>query len=233
MKLKPGQQIRRNRSFTLRQGRLTPGQQTAMEVLWPQYGFAFDERNPTAIPVATFANPNAPLTLEIGFGNGESLVEQAATQPERNFIGIEVHTPGVGHCLLGIQAQQLTNLRLIQADAIEVLKQGFSAASINKLQVFFPDPWHKKRHHKRRIIQPDFVTLASDRLVAGGRLHVATDWAEYAEYIHDVLSASTLQNLADAGEQCVPSPTDRPITKFERRGHRLNHDVFDFLYQKV
>lgn len=232
IEFKPGEQLRRTRSFILRQGRLTPGQERALKALWPIYGIDFSERAPQVLDLTTLFATDQPITVEIGFGNGESLVEMAASHPERNFIGIEVHTPGVGHCLLGIEHYDLRNLKLMQADAVEVLKHAFLPESLDKVQIFFPDPWHKKRHHKRRIIQPAFVELVTERLQSGGRLHVATDWAEYAEHIHEVLSQSRLTNTASNDDWLVPSPTDRPETKFERRGHKLGHHSHDLLYMK-
>jgi tRNA (guanine-N7-)-methyltransferase len=232
MELKNGKQLRRNRTFTLRQGRLTPGQENAMEVLWPKYGLEFDERNPQLFDLEQVFPVRQPVVFEIGFGNGESLVQMAAEQPQKNFIGVEVHTPGVGHCLLQIDEQQLQNLRVVQADAVEVLTYAFADESLSRVQVYFPDPWHKKRHHKRRIIQPEFVELVHSKLFAGGQLNLATDWAEYAEHMALVLQDSKLHNTTEDGAQCWPSPAQRAQTKFERRGMRLGHELFDFIYKK-
>ena len=175
----------------------------------------------------------APVVLEIGFGNGESLLAHALEHPECNFIGIEVHEPGVGHCLLRAADSGIGNLKLIAHDAVEVLKHQVPAASLQRINLYFPDPWPKKRHHKRRILQPAFLELLHSRLMAGGTLHIATDWANYAEHIDELLDASTLFNLDKRREHDGDEPLDRPGTKFEKRGLRKGHRIVDWRYVKT
>lgn len=221
--------IRRIRSFVRREGRLTPGQQRALDELWSRYGI--DAPADARLPGAWFAR-SAPLTLEIGFGNGDYLLHRCQQQPDRNFIGIEVHRPGVGRLLDRADKAGIENLRVACHDAVEVLRDWFAGEQIDELLIQFPDPWHKKRHHKRRLVQPDFIALICQRLASGGRLRLATDWANYAEHMLEVLSAeAALQNRAADGG-FVPRPDDRPITRFEARGHRLGHDVFDLEFLK-
>lgn len=215
------------RSFVRRQGRLTAGQSRAMSELWPSYGIEYNEAHLDFRTV--FQNDN-DVYLEIGFGNGETLVTMAQNQPDKNFIGIEVHEPGVGACLLGIESAKIHNLRLMCHDAVEVLKHMIPDTSIAKFQIYFPDPWHKKRHKKRRLIQPEFVNVLLSKLKPQGVLHFATDWEEYASQMVDVLNTySNLTNLA--GDAIYMSQTDRPETKFERRGLRLGHGVWDVMYR--
>ncbi|WP_295881136.1 tRNA (guanosine(46)-N7)-methyltransferase TrmB [uncultured Thiohalocapsa sp.] len=223
------------RSFVLREGRLTAGQQRAFETLWPRFGV--DWQPGTALdPAALFDTPQ-PLVLEIGFGNGESLAAQAAAAPERNFLGLEVHRPGVGHLLLAIERLGLGNLRVMRADARALLRPppegGLPAASLAAVQLFFPDPWPKKRHHKRRIVQPDFMQDVSRVLAPGGIFHAATDWAPHAEHMLTVLEAmpALFENTAGPGH-FAKRPASRPPTKFERRGERLGHQVFDLVYRR-
>ena len=217
--------LRRIRSFVKREGRLTPGQETAIKTGWPLYGLDSTVR---INPVALFAN-NHPITLEIGFGNGESLATMAENNPDRNFIGIEVHRPGVGHLLRIILEKKLSNIRLFDTDAIEVLQQAIPEHSLDCVQLFFPDPWHKKRHHKRRIVQTEFLNLIHSTLKTGGRFHAATDWENYAEHMMSTLNAhpgftnSTEPNYAER-------PEYRPLTKFENRGLRLGHGVWDMIF---
>ncbi len=218
---------RRIRSFVRREGRLTRGQQAALEALWPRLGLATDQG---LLDLAEVFGRRVPVTLEVGFGDGESLATQAVQYPERDFIGIEVHRPGVGHLLGEIERRGLTNIRLFDTDAVEVLERSIPPASLDTVQVFFPDPWHKKRHHKRRLIQPAFVDRIASRLRPGGRLHLATDWADYAEHMQVVLAAADRfrpDGLLPAPER----PAHRPETKFERRGERLGHQVWDLLYR--
>lgn len=216
------------RSYVIRGGRLTDSQRKAIEQHWQDYVIEFT--GAVLNPDELFPHP-APLTVEIGFGMGDSLLAMAAAQPEQNFLGIEVHKPGVGKLLHGIAEQQLNNLRLICHDAKEVIQQGLPGASVDRFLIFFPDPWHKKKHHKRRIIQPPFAALLSDRLKPGGKLHLATDWEPYAEHMLEVLDAEpSLKNTNGPG-QFWPSP-DRPQTKFQRRGEKLGHGVWDLLYEK-
>lgn len=208
---------------------MTDSQQKAIAEHWQKYVIEFHAQKLDF--TALFPNP-AALTIEIGFGMGDSLLAMAAASPEQNFLGIEVHKPGVGKLLHGIAEQQLSNLRVICHDAKEVIEQGLGPASVDRFLVFFPDPWHKKKHHKRRIIQTPFAALLSDRLKPEGKLHLATDWQAYAEHMLEVLEAEpTLVNACGKG-QYWPEP-DRPETKFERRGQRLGHGVWDLLYEKL
>ncbi|MBU0656960.1 MAG: tRNA (guanosine(46)-N7)-methyltransferase TrmB [Gammaproteobacteria bacterium] len=218
------------KSFVLRQGRMTKGQEQSLETLWPQFGI-----ETAAIPLdfAQLFGRAAPVTLEIGFGNGESLAQMAQAAPERDFIGIEVHTPGVGHLLKLVGEKGLTNLRVMNSDAVDILQQRIPAGSLDRVQLFFPDPWHKKKHHKRRIVQADFVKLIASRLRTGGVFHMATDWENYAAHMAKVMEASAdFRNLATAPPYS-PRPDERPLTKFENRGLKLGHGVWDLLYQKV
>ena len=220
---------RRIRSFVKREGRLTPGQQRAIDNLWSSFGV--DLENHQLNLQALFGNDH-PITLEIGFGNGESLITMAKAEPNRNFIGIEVHRPGVGRLLHRIDEEGLTNIRCLNDDAVEVLEQMIPDNSLDRLQLFFPDPWHKKRHHKRRIVSDKWVQLVQRKLIQGGILHMATDWEHYAESTLEVMSeAEGYQNLADDNHY-VPRPDSRPLTKFEERGHRLGHGVWDLMFQK-
>lgn len=216
------------RSFVVRGGRLTPSQQEALDRWWPRYGVD-DVDTPVTLP--KLFGREAPVTLEIGFGMGESLAEQAAAHPERDFIGIEVHRPGVGKLLRLAHERDLHNLRIWCHDATEILQRCIPEDSLDAIQIFFPDPWHKKKHHKRRLIQPDFVRRLLTRLQPGGRLHLATDWPDYAEHMMEVLSAEPdLENAFGPG--AFASGTDRPETKFERRGLRRGHPVADLVFTR-
>jgi tRNA (guanine-N7-)-methyltransferase len=205
---------RRIKSFVLRTGRQTPAQRRAMDELWPRFGVNVAG---TEIDLSAQFSRVAPVTLEIGFGNGENVVAMAVAAPEINFLGIEVHEPGVGHCLLQIEKQGIDNVRLIRHDAVEVLESAIEDGSLDRINLFFPDPWHKKRHNKRRIVQRNFMRLIARKLRAGGMFHVATDWPDYAEHIAEVL------------DQCpefmaLPkAPTDRTVTRFDTRGSKLGH----------
>ncbi len=175
---------------------------------------------------------HAPRTLEIGFGNGESLVALAAAHPERDYLGVEVHRPGIGHLMLRCEAENLTNVRAICRDAVEVLERRVPDGSLDEVLLYFPDPWHKKRHHKRRIVQPAFVELVARKLVAGGVFRMATDWQNYAEHMLAVASqCAALRNESTSGDY-VTRPESRPVTKFERRGHRLGHGTWDLAFRK-
>ena len=217
------------RSFVRRAGRMTTSQQRALRELWPTFGVDFAE---APLDFRSLFNRGADTVLEIGFGNGETLVEQAVAAPEKNFIGIEVHEPGVGHCMLKASEAGISNLRLIVHDAIEVLRHQVPMESLSRLNLYFPDPWPKKRHHKRRIVQPGFVDLVADRLKPGGTLHIATDWAAYAEHIDDVLAASSRFECAERHEHGGEKPLDRPQTKFERRGLRKGHRIVDWCFTR-
>ena len=217
------------RSFVLREGRLTAGQERAFTELWPLWGADWQPGQILDLH-ALFGNAN-PVVLEIGFGNGESLAQMAAAEPGRNFLGLEVHRPGVGHVLLEIERLGLTNLRVLRQDAIALLREGLAPASLAAVHLYFPDPWPKKRHHKRRIVQPDFVALVARVLASGGLFHAATDWEPYAEHMLAVLDAADELFVNAAGRGCyAPRPDSRPLTKFERRGERLGHRVRDLLY---
>lgn len=225
------QRWRKLRSFVLREGRFTPAQQRAMDQLWPRFGVAFSNDN-GVLDLQALYGRDAPLVLEIGFGNGDSLAQQAAAEPDKNFLGIEVHRPGVGRLLQTLDQGGIGNVRVLCHDAVEVLAHGFASASIDRLQLFFPDPWPKKKHHKRRIVQPDFAALVASRLKPGGVFHLATDWMNYAEYMIEVLSACReFENLAAPGV-FSERPATRPVTRFERRGQKLGHGVWDLLFQR-
>jgi tRNA (guanine-N7-)-methyltransferase len=215
------------RSYVLRQGRTTRAQQRAVEALTPKYGIAYAE---AVIDARAVFGRDAPLVVEIGSGMGESTLEIAKADPATDFIAIEVHAPGIGSLLRGIEAAGLTNLRVIRHDALDVLEHMIADGSLAGIHLFFPDPWPKKRHHKRRIVQPAFAALAARKLAPGGLLHAATDWPDYAEHILAVLSAEPLLENTAAGY--VPRPERRPRTKFETRGERLGHSVRDLVFKR-
>ena len=217
------------RSFVQRAGRITGAQERALEQLWPRFGIDF---SPMPLDFDSIFGRSAERTLEIGIGDGETLLALAALHPERDFLGVEVHRPGVGHCLLGIESGGLTNVRLIAHDAVEVLERQLPDRSLDEVLLYFPDPWPKKRHHKRRIVQPAFAELLASRLKPGGSFRLATDWAPYAEHMLEVLRASpSFTNASPTGDY-VPRPASRPLTKFERRGERLGHEVFDLEFRR-
>jgi tRNA (guanine-N7-)-methyltransferase len=230
MQRKPEPGRRTIRSFVRRAGRLTPSQQRALFELWPSYGIDY---GPEAIDFDKAFGRHAPIVLEIGFGNGDTLVQQAFENPDLNFLGIEVHEPGVGHCLLKAREAGLSNLKLIKHDAIEVLSDQIPAESLHRINIYFPDPWPKKRHHKRRMIQPAFLGLVHSRLKTDSALHIATDWANYAEHIDEVLAHSDLFECAERREHDGDTPLDRPGTKFERRGLRKGHRIWDWRFVKI
>jgi tRNA (guanine-N7-)-methyltransferase len=247
------------RSFVLREGRLTAGQERAFRELWPRFGVAWQpgtvlapdalfraaqpgtaiasaqwpEAEQTAAAAEDGQPCSRPITLEIGFGDGESLAAMAAAAPERDFIGLEVHRPGIGHLLLALERLGLDNVRVLRADASALLATGLPPANLDRVQLFFPDPWPKKRHHKRRIVQPGFITAVARALRSGGTFHLATDWPPYADWMLGLLDGEPelFANLAGRG-QFSPRPAHRPITKFERRGQRLGHPVHDLLYRR-
>jgi tRNA (guanine-N7-)-methyltransferase len=218
------------RSFVRRAGRLTDSQKRALEDLGPAFLIDY---SPGLLSFAELFGRDAPVVLEIGFGNGETLVEQAAQDADRDFIGIEVHEPGVGHCLLKAEAAGVGNLRVIMHDAVEVLANQVPPASLDRLNLYFPDPWPKKRHHKRRIVQDAFIELVADRLRDGGTLNVATDWANYAEHIDEVLSRSVRFDCVERRVHDGEAPLDRPQTKFERRGLGKGHRIWDWCFEKL
>jgi tRNA (guanine-N7-)-methyltransferase len=218
------------RSFVRRAGRMTPSQQRALDELWPEFGIEFSG---SLLDFAAMFGRDAPVVLEIGFGNGDTLVQQAAEHPERSFVGIEVHEPGVGHCLLRAQDAGVTNLRLISHDAIEVLAEQIPADSLSRVNLYFPDPWPKKRHHKRRIVQPAFLALVAGRLQPGGSLHIATDWANYAEHIDEMVGSCGLFECTERREHDGDKALDRPRTKFERRGLKRGHRIWDWHFVRM
>lgn len=216
------------RSFVLRQGRITRAQQAAFTGLMPRYGL---DPAQGRFDLAAIFGRDARRTLEIGFGNGDSLLALAAAHPDEDFIGIEVHRPGVGRLLMDIESQKLANLRVICSDAVEVLEHCLPDASLDAVLVYFPDPWPKKRHHKRRLVQPEFVTQIALKLKRGGRLQLATDWPDYAEHMLTTLSANP--DLVNAqGSGYAARSDDRPLTRFESRGLKLGHPVRDLVFVK-
>ncbi len=217
------------RSYVLRTGRMTPGQQRAFDENWARWGLEYSQQ---LLDYDQLFGRPGPLVLEIGFGMGQSLVAMAAADPQTNFIGIEVHKPGVGRLLHSMVDEGVDNIRVYCHDAVEVLRDCIPDASLDTIQIYFPDPWHKKRHHKRRLIQPDFVAHLITKLKPGGLLHLATDWENYAEQMMEVLSAAEgLANTCPDG-QFAPRPEHRPLTKFELRGERLGHGVWDLLFTR-
>jgi len=194
------------------------------------YGVDFSPEN---LVFDTLFGRNAPVVLEIGFGNGDSLVQQALENSGMNFLGVEVHEPGIGHCLLKAQEAALSNLKLSKHDAIDVLTHQLPSESLQRINIYFPDPWPKKRHHKRRMIQPSFLELIHSRLIKDGTLHIATDWANYAEHIDDVLAHSPLFRCDERREHEGNEPLDRPETKFERRGLRKGHRIWDWRFVRI
>ena len=227
--LNEGKYIRKVRSFVKREGRLTKGQAAAIEKCWSSMGLEHSQGLLDFSQV--FGNDN-DVVLEIGFGMGKSLVEMAKNAPHLNFIGIEVHRPGVGACLMEADEAGLTNLRVFEHDAVEVLADCIADGSLTTMQLFFPDPWHKKRHHKRRIVQPEFVESLRQKLKTGGVFHMATDWENYAEHMLEVMTAASgYENISET-QDYVPRPDNRPLTKFEQRGHRLGHGVWDLMFKR-
>ncbi len=215
------------RSFVLRQGRMSEAQQRYLDTVLPRVGIAYRE---AALDLVAAFGRSAPKIVEIGFGMGETTARIAAAHPEQDYLGIEVHTPGVGALCKLIDEQGLSNLRIMQHDAVEVLRDMIPDAALAGVHVFFPDPWRKKRHHKRRIIQPDFVALIASRLAPGGYLHCATDWEDYAHWMLEVLCGESMLENTAAG--FAPRPDYRPLTKFENRGLRLGHGVWDLVFRR-
>ncbi len=222
--------MRAVRSFVLRAGRMTEGQQRGLDEAWPELGLEIAAG--MIDPAAVFGR-EAPLVLEIGFGMGDSLLQMARQMPEKNYIGIEVHRPGVGRLLNNVRTEGLTNIRVYAEDAVEVLAKCIPDGSLDCLQLFFPDPWHKKKHNKRRIVQPAFAQTVRSKLKIGGQFHMATDWENYAEHMMDVMSAAEgYRNSAGAGE-FSPQPDFRPVTKFQNRGEKLGHGVWDLIFERI
>ena len=230
MDIRPEYRKKSIRSYVVRAGRMTDGQRNAFENSWATYGLKLADG---AIDTDTVFGRAGPKVLEIGFGMGDSLLQMATAEPATDFIGIEVHPPGVGTIMNIAQSEGISNLRVYLADANDVLEECFAPQSIDRLQLYFPDPWHKKKHNKRRIVQPQFVQLVRDKLRCNGVLHMATDWQPYAEQMLETLDqAEGFLNTAGAGNY-APRPAYRPMTKFERRGERLGHGVWDLIYQKT
>ena len=222
--------LRQIKSYVRREGRLTAGQQRALDDLWPQFGIDYSDE---LVDLTQVFGRDNPKVIEIGFGNGDSLWQMAQTNPDKDYLGIEVHRPGVGHLLHLVEASGITNIRVMCHDAVEILKHQIPEHSIDRLQLFFPDPWHKKKHHKRRIVQPEFVKLVAHKLKKGGVFHLATDWENYAEHMLEVMNKCTLYRNLSHTHDYVPRPETRPLTKFEQRGHRLGHGVCDLLYKRL
>lgn len=218
----------RIKSFIRRQGRATAGQRLALENLWDQYCLSPDQ----GYDFEKVFGRKAPLIVEIGFGNGSSLADMAEANPHQDYLGIEVHRPGVGHLMMLLDERQISNVRIFNHDAIEILEQKIADASLAGVHLFFPDPWHKRRHHKRRIVRPSFLALLNKKLAVGAYFHAATDWGDYAKEMLALLSAdSGLQNASATGDYS-PRPDYRPLTKFENRGLKLGHGVWDLIFHK-
>ncbi|HEU4665791.1 MAG TPA: tRNA (guanosine(46)-N7)-methyltransferase TrmB [Dokdonella sp.] len=226
---------RRIRSFVLRQGRFTPAQQRAFEEHWTRYGLdvAADARGGVPRDFAAVFGRHSPLVMEIGFGNGEQLLHSAQAEPERDFIGVEVHRPGVGRLMNALAGAGVANVRVYNHDAVEVLEREIAPGALAEVRIFFPDPWHKKRHNKRRLVQPEFLALLASRVATGGRLHLATDWADYAEHMREVLAAAPDWRVDAGHADPAVRPPWRIETHFERRGLRLGHGVWDFVHERI
>ncbi len=218
---------RKIKSFALRQGRMTAGQAAAYESMLPTYGVDFEKKKLNMTEL--FGNEN-PVTLEIGFGMGASLAIQAANNPDKNYIGVEVHRPGVGSLLARMKELEATNIRIISHDAVEVFEHMLIDGCLQCVQLFFPDPWHKRRHHKRRIVKADFIQQIQRKLKLGGIFHMATDWQDYAIHmLKEMQAEKNWRNLSESNDY-VPKPEDRPVTKFQNRGEKLGHGVWDLMF---
>ncbi|MBA2492091.1 MAG: tRNA (guanosine(46)-N7)-methyltransferase TrmB [Gammaproteobacteria bacterium] len=223
-------ELRRIRSYVRLEGRLTQAQSDAIARLWPRFGL---ELGPDRFDFARIFGREAPLFLEIGFGNGEALAQLATNAPERDFVGIEVHRPGVGHLLRLLEGKEITNVRVLCEDAALVLREHVSSASLDGVLLWFPDPWPKKRHHKRRLVHAEFIALLRERMRPGGYLHLATDWQHYAQHMLATVDADGgFVNLAGNGRYPARL-VSRPLTKFEQRGLWLGHEVWDMVYRRV
>lgn len=225
-----GKFMRRVRSFVLREGRLTPGQEKAIERSWPEYGLT---RNMGMLDFAEIFGRKAPVVFEVGYGMGHALAQMAAENPIMDFIGVEVHRPGVGALLMEVERLGLTNVRTFCDDAVDILEHCIPSESLHRLQLYFPDPWHKKKHHKRRIVQPHFIDLVRSKVQQGGVLHMATDWEDYAEHMLAVMESVQGWENTSTERPFVQRPEWRPETKFELRGKRLGHGVWDMLYERL
>lgn len=217
------------KSFVIRASRLTTSQKNALDSLWGSYVLSFDNE---LIDLESAFPEAKPIVIEIGFGMGDSLLEMAMADPNRNYLGIEVHRPGVGKLLHGIESNKVTNLKIVSHDALEVIQNGFPADSIDELLIFFPDPWHKKRHNKRRLIQSEFIQMVRSRLKIDAQIHMATDWQPYGEHMMEVMSAAEGFSNCNGANNYWTSPK-RPETKFERRGIKLGHGVWDLLFKRI
>jgi tRNA (guanine-N7-)-methyltransferase len=218
------------RSFVTRAGRITPAQERALQALWPKYGV---ELGAAPLDLGALFRRSGRRVAEIGFGNGDHLLALAAARPAEDFLGIEVHRPGVGRLLLQLEEQGLGNVRVVCRDAVEVLERYLCGPCLDEILILFPDPWPKKRHHKRRLIQPGFAALLAERLQSGGVLRLATDWEPYAAQMLATLAAEPRLRNAAAGSGFVPRPAERSPTRFERRGERLGHQVWDLEFRRV
>ena len=218
------------RSFVRREGRITPAQQRALKDLWPRYGA---ETGDVPLDYAVIFGRRAPVILEIGFGNGDALVAEAAAHPEYNYIGVEVHRPGIGNLLRKLDSSELKNVRVMLADAKEVLAAQIPEASLSGVHLFFPDPWPKKRHHKRRLVQPDFAALVMRKLVPGGYIHFATDWKDYAEHMVSVLSRTPGLVEVSGLDEFKAMMASRGQTRYEQRGRRLGNQIWDLVFQRT
>jgi tRNA (guanine-N7-)-methyltransferase len=225
-----GRPMRRIRSFVRRQGRLTKGQQHALDNYWPVMGV---EYQPEPVDLVGLFGRESPVVLEIGFGMGASLVTMAQNNPAQDFLGIEVHSPGVGACLSSAQEAGVENLRVMCHDAVDVLEKMIPDNSLRMVQLFFPDPWHKARHNKRRIVQAPFAELVMRKLKLGGVFHMATDWEAYAEHMLEVMNSIAGYKNQSETQDYVPRPESRPLTKFEQRGQRLGHGVWDLMFERI
>lgn len=218
------------RSFVMRASRVTNGQRNAIDSLWSRYGI--DEAH-TQLDMTALFGRQAPTVLEIGFGMGTSLVEMAQNDPDTNFIGIEVYPSGIGSVLRQLNEHHVDNVRVLNTDAVEILQQRIPDHSLSGVNLFFPDPWHKTRHHKRRIVQAEFVRLLHQKLVTGGQFHMATDWEDYAHWMMEITSASGLFENSAGNRAFTPRPEFRPVTKFEKRGLKLGHGVWDLIFRAI
>jgi len=221
---------RKIRSFVMRAARMTDGQKKSLDQNWEQFGLILANGN---LSIKEAFGRESDTVLEIGFGMGDSFVDMAIAAPEKNFIGIEVHLPGVGRMLNRTETENVSNIRCYKEDAVEILNDCIEDGALSTLQLFFPDPWHKKRHNKRRIVQPEFAQLVRRKLKTGGTFHMATDWENYAEHMIEVMDvAEGFSNTAGTGNFLPDRPEHRPVTKFEKRGQKLGHGVWDLIYKK-